>query len=99
MASPPPADDYESIVAAAEAASYFPFSPLSPHVYFEDLIRHQLEEAQAAQNILEAAETEYPPPRALSPTEYYDSVPSWNSMGSGNMHKPVSRHGFIMSLP
>ena len=100
MASPPTADDYESVIAAAEAVSYFPFSPLSPRVYFEDLIHHHLEEAQAAKNLLHAAETEYCPPRALSPTVYYDSVPSGWPMDSDTLHKPVSLscNSFIVAL-
>ena len=94
MASPPTADDYyEFVVTAAEASSHFPLSPLSPAVYFEDLdlVFNHLEEGRAADNLLKAAETEYHPPRALSPTGYYESVPSWKPMDFGSVDKHVSR--------
>lgn len=102
MASPPTADDYEHIVTAAEAASHFSRNPLSPAVDFDDLddlIFHHLEEAQAADNLLKAAETEYRPPRALSPTEYYDNVRSWKTMDSSKMQYHVSIWESSPALP
>ena len=79
MDDPPTAAEYKCMVAAAEAASELPSTPLSPNVYLEDLLLQQHEETEVVNRLLKAAEEEYHPLRALSPTEYYDNCLSYES--------------------
>ena len=69
----------ECMIATDEAASALLTDSLSPALYFEDLILHHHEEIEAAEDLLKAAENEYCPLRALSPTVYYDNSQAYES--------------------
>lgn len=74
MDGPHTTGEYHYMIATAEAASALLTGPLSPALYFEDLILHHHEEIEAVDGFLKAAENEHYPLRALSPTIYYDKT-------------------------